>query len=158
MLEEQQDDLERMLAQMRAEALKRGKDWLRKKMEDTTLVGGSPPTEEQQPCTVLEIDDLQVDREQTPKPNKRQKPAGKPARKPSKRTRVPERDSASPVAPETAESSSSYKSTDGEHISAIIKECLKSITPLLLKNGSAGQRQRARKKGKAKTTPAKGGV
>ncbi|KAJ1109954.1 hypothetical protein NDU88_007311 [Pleurodeles waltl] len=31
---EPQDDLERMIAHMRAEALKRGKDWLRAKMED----------------------------------------------------------------------------------------------------------------------------
>ncbi|KAJ1132426.1 hypothetical protein NDU88_010739 [Pleurodeles waltl] len=111
-----------MLAWMRAEALKRGKDWLHKKMEDTTPEGGPSLTEDQQPSTALEIGDLQADREQTPKPSKRQKSAGKPARKPLKRTRAPERDTASPVAPETPESSSSHKSTDGEHISAIIKE------------------------------------
>ncbi|KAJ1091969.1 hypothetical protein NDU88_005083 [Pleurodeles waltl] len=34
---EQQDDLERMIAHMRAEALKRGKDWLRAKMEDKSV-------------------------------------------------------------------------------------------------------------------------
>ncbi|KAJ1098931.1 hypothetical protein NDU88_004038 [Pleurodeles waltl] len=118
---------------MRSEALKRGKDWLRKKMEDTTPEGGPSLTEDQQAFTGLEIGDLQEDREQTPKPSKRQKSAGKPARKPSKRTRAPERDTASPVAPKTPESNSSHKSTDGEHISAIIKECLKSITPLLFK-------------------------
>ncbi|KAJ1101531.1 hypothetical protein NDU88_006598, partial [Pleurodeles waltl] len=157
MLEEQQDDLERMLAQMRAEALKRGKDWLRKKMEDTKPMGGLSSSEEQQPGTVVEINDLQEDREQTPKPSKRQKSAGKPARKPSKRTRVPECDTTSPGAPETPESSSSHKSTGGEHISAIIKECIKSITPLLLKSGSAGAGTGGSGKGECQDNPSKVG-
>ncbi|KAJ1179520.1 hypothetical protein NDU88_004754 [Pleurodeles waltl] len=34
-MSEQQDDLKIMLAQMRAEALKRGKDWLRTNMEES---------------------------------------------------------------------------------------------------------------------------
>ncbi|KAJ1118618.1 hypothetical protein NDU88_006807 [Pleurodeles waltl] len=127
-----------MLAQMRSEALKRGKDWLCKKMEDTTPEGGPSLTVDKHAFTGLDIGNLQADREQTPKPNKQQKSMGKPARKSSKRTRDPKRDTASPLDPETPESSSTRKSTDGEHISAIIKECLKSITPLLLKSGNAG--------------------
>ncbi|KAJ1109064.1 hypothetical protein NDU88_006433 [Pleurodeles waltl] len=100
-LEDQQDDLERMLAQMRSEALKRGKDWLRKKMEDATPEGGLSLSEDQQVLTRREFGDPQTDREHTPKPSKHQKSAVKPARKPAKRTRDPEQDTASPEAPET---------------------------------------------------------
>ncbi|KAJ1146364.1 hypothetical protein NDU88_012641 [Pleurodeles waltl] len=137
-VEDQQDDLERMLAQMRTEALKRGKDWLRKKMDDAAPEGGVLLTVDQHAFMGGDNGDLQSDREQTRKPNKQQKSMGKPAKKPTKTTRAPDRDTASPPDPETPESSSSHKSTDGEHISTIIKECLKPITPLLLKSGSAG--------------------
>ncbi|KAJ1100956.1 hypothetical protein NDU88_006031 [Pleurodeles waltl] len=135
---EQQDDLERMLAQMRAEALKQGKDWLRKEMEDTGPERGTPPAPEHDIPAKGDNSETKSEMDHARKPNKRQRPVGKPAKKAAKRTRGPERDTAPPSELETPESISSRKSTDGEHISAIIKECLKSITPLLLKSGGAG--------------------
>ncbi|KAJ1084608.1 hypothetical protein NDU88_004754 [Pleurodeles waltl] len=84
---EQQDDLERMLAQIRAEALKRGKDWLRKKMEDTGPEGVSPPTPEHDIPTKGDNSETQSEMDHARKPNKRQRSAGKPAKKAAKRTR-----------------------------------------------------------------------
>ncbi|KAJ1201059.1 hypothetical protein NDU88_004875 [Pleurodeles waltl] len=94
--------------------------------------------------------------DQKRKPNKRQKLVGKPAKKAAKRTRGPDQDTASTPDPETPESSSSRKSTDGEHISAIIKECLKSITPLLLKSGGARLGPDCTGKGKSQENHSKG--
>ncbi|KAJ1084759.1 hypothetical protein NDU88_004905 [Pleurodeles waltl] len=145
-----------MLAQMRSEALKRGKEWLRKKMEDAAPEGGPSLTMDQHASTGGANSDLQADREQMPKPNKRQKSMGKPAKKPTKRTRAPERETALPLDPETPENSSSRKAMDGEHINAIIKECLKSITPLLLKSCSAGASPDYTGKGKSQEHHSKG--
>ncbi|KAJ1105405.1 hypothetical protein NDU88_002811 [Pleurodeles waltl] len=135
---EQQDDIERMIAHMRAAALKRGKDWLCAKMEDKGEESGEHDLE----ATALSslADDAGIAERISPPPqkaSKRQRSEGKPAMKTAKKTRVvvqstEEDTSASP------ESSISQAPAEGEHISAIIKECFKSLTPLLLRGDGSG--------------------
>ncbi|KAJ1131310.1 hypothetical protein NDU88_009648 [Pleurodeles waltl] len=84
---EQQDDLERMIAHMRAEALKRGKDWLRAKMEDKNM----EPTEREDETTApTSLTDKAAERASLPpqKPGRRQRSEGKQARKPTKKARA----------------------------------------------------------------------
>ncbi|KAJ1137775.1 hypothetical protein NDU88_004171 [Pleurodeles waltl] len=86
---EQQDDLEKMIAHMRAEALKRGKDWLRAKMEDKG--GESQEREVVLSAPLSLIDNAGATEHTTPpqqKENKRHRSEGKPARKPAKRAKV----------------------------------------------------------------------
>ncbi|KAJ1136643.1 hypothetical protein NDU88_003058 [Pleurodeles waltl] len=84
---EQQDDLEKMIAHMRSEALKRGKDWLRAKMvdrEDEAQVHGAPaPTKQTE-----EMSETERSPSPSQKSTKRQKSEGKPARKSAKRPKV----------------------------------------------------------------------
>ncbi|KAJ1207461.1 hypothetical protein NDU88_002852 [Pleurodeles waltl] len=131
-----------MIAHMRAEALKRGKAWLCAKMVNTG---------EESRAQVLEAtalanlpDEARAAEWSSPPPqkaNKRQRSEGKPARKTAKKSRVvvwntEEDTSAAP------KSSRTRAPAEGEHISAIIKECFKSLAPLLLRGNGAGQSQR----------------
>ncbi|KAJ1142108.1 hypothetical protein NDU88_008435 [Pleurodeles waltl] len=86
---EQQDDLERMIAHMRAEALKCSKDWLRTKMEDK----GEESQEHELEATALSslTDNAGTAECISPPPqkaSKRQRSEGKPARKSAKKARV----------------------------------------------------------------------
>ncbi|KAJ1201173.1 hypothetical protein NDU88_004987 [Pleurodeles waltl] len=79
--------------------------------------------------------------------NKRRRAEGKPAKKTAKRLKGPERLDETPAMKEAPGSSSPHAPTESEHISTIIKECLKSFAPLLLREqGIRG----------AKGTPVKG--
>ncbi|KAJ1163644.1 hypothetical protein NDU88_004099 [Pleurodeles waltl] len=119
---EQQDDLERMIAHMRAEALKCGKDWLRAKMEEKG--------EERQNTDIPNASDPHLvtdtnDRGSPPPPqkaSKRQRTEGKPAKKTPKKARGTDRPTGAPSTREPAEISMPHTSAEGEHISAIIKK------------------------------------
>ncbi|KAJ1084646.1 hypothetical protein NDU88_004792 [Pleurodeles waltl] len=110
---EQQDDLESMIAHMRAEALKRGKDWLCAKMEDESR----EPTE-----------DTTSPPEKTPeraalppqKPSRRRRAEGKQASNPTKKARVVIQNAEVEAAASPTEGGTSAPA-EGEHISAIIK-------------------------------------
>ncbi|KAJ1150412.1 hypothetical protein NDU88_003205 [Pleurodeles waltl] len=146
---EQQDDLERMLAQMRAEALKRGKDWLHAKMEEKG--------EERQSTDIPNPSDFPLvietnDRRSPPppqKPNKRQRTEGKPAKKTPKKARGTDRPNRTPSTREAAKTSIPHTSAEGEHISAIIKKCLESFAPLLLRRSGAGLSLEGAEKGES---------
>ncbi|KAJ1139948.1 hypothetical protein NDU88_006309 [Pleurodeles waltl] len=135
---EQQDDLERMIAHMRAEALKRGNDWLRAKMEEK---GEEIQSQDlSAPALPTLADETGVAGGISPPPqkvNKRQRTEGKPARKTTKKARdmvltTEEHTTASPA------SGILRAPAEGEHISAIIKECFKSLASLLLRGNGAG--------------------
>ncbi|KAJ1162289.1 hypothetical protein NDU88_002757 [Pleurodeles waltl] len=85
----QQDDLERMIVHMGAEALKRGKDWLRSKMEDK---GVDLEGHEDTPTAHLNVTDNSGAPEHTAptpqKASKRQRSDVKPTRKLAKRAKV----------------------------------------------------------------------
>ncbi|KAJ1136423.1 hypothetical protein NDU88_002840 [Pleurodeles waltl] len=136
---EPQDDLERMLAHMRAEALKRGKDWLCVKMEEKG--------EERQSIDIPNPSDLPLvtntnDRGSPPPPpqkaSKCQRTEGKPAKKTPKKARGTDRPTGAPSTRVPAKISMPHTPAEGEHISAIIKKCLESFAPLLLKGSGAG--------------------
>ncbi|KAJ1080830.1 hypothetical protein NDU88_001019 [Pleurodeles waltl] len=118
---EQQDNLERMIAHMRAEALKRGKDWLRAKMEDKSIEA----TEHEEETTVAAslTDKAGVtERASLPpqKPGRRQRTDGKQTRKPTKKANVVIQNTEGETAV-TPEASRPRAPAEGEHISAIIK-------------------------------------
>ncbi|KAJ1189160.1 hypothetical protein NDU88_005911 [Pleurodeles waltl] len=136
---EQQDDLDRMLAQMMAEALKRGKNWLCAKMEEKS--------EERQiqdlsaPGCLTLADETNAAGGITPRPqksSKRQRTEGKPAKKTAKKPTGTEKTTGETPTRAPPESSISCIPAEGEHISAIIKECFKSFAPLLLRVSGAG--------------------
>ncbi|KAJ1160955.1 hypothetical protein NDU88_001444 [Pleurodeles waltl] len=84
---EQQDDLEKMIAHMRAEAMRRGKDWLSAKMEDK----GREPAERDEDTTAPPgLADNAAERTPLPpqKPGRRRRSEGKQANKPTKKARV----------------------------------------------------------------------
>ncbi|KAJ1108490.1 hypothetical protein NDU88_005866 [Pleurodeles waltl] len=145
-----------MLAQMRVEALKRGKDWLCRKMEETGPEGGVPQLLDQNATSWGETRDPESEVDHTHKPNKQQRSVGKSGKKVVKRPKGLDRSTASPPGLEAPENSSSGNPTEGEHISAIIKECLKSNAPLLLKSSGAGTRLDGAGKGKSQESPSKG--
>ncbi|KAJ1127527.1 hypothetical protein NDU88_005926 [Pleurodeles waltl] len=150
------DDLERMLAQMRAEALKRGKDWLRGKMEESGPEGVVPQLSDQNAPSREDAGDPGSEVDHTHKPSKRQRSVGKPAKKVVKKPKGPDRSTAPPPDLEAPESGSTHTPTEGEHLSAIIKECLKSITPLLLKGGGTGPNLDCAGKGRSQENLSKG--
>ncbi|KAJ1082905.1 hypothetical protein NDU88_003066 [Pleurodeles waltl] len=128
---EQQDDLERMIAHVCAEALKRGKDWLRAKMVDTSEESRA----QEAPALANLPDEAGATERSSPpsqKASKRQKSEGKPARKTAKRPRATVRSTEEDTAPKQG-SSIARAPAEGEHISAIIQECFKSLAPLLLR-------------------------
>ncbi|KAJ1151287.1 hypothetical protein NDU88_004070 [Pleurodeles waltl] len=133
---EQQEDLERMIAHMRAEALKRGKDWLRAKMEDKSM---ELTEREDETTTPTSLTDKAAERALLPpqKPGRRQRSEGKQERKPTKKVRVVIQ-STEDETTVTPEASRPRALAEGEHISAIIKECFKSLAPLLLRRDGAG--------------------
>ncbi|KAJ1140935.1 hypothetical protein NDU88_007272 [Pleurodeles waltl] len=128
---EQQDDLESMIAHMRAEALRRGKDWLRAKMEDKN----KDPAERIEDTTAPPGPSEKTPERATlppQKPSRRQRSEGKQASKPTKRARVVIQTAEDEAAATPADNRPSTPA-EGEHISAIIKECFKSLAPLLLR-------------------------
>ncbi|KAJ1115393.1 hypothetical protein NDU88_003617 [Pleurodeles waltl] len=131
---EQQDDLEKMIAHMRSEALKRGKDWLRAQMadrEDEAQVHGAPaPTKQTE-----EMGETERSPSPSQKSTKRQKSEGKPARKSAKRPKVTLQSTEESAVPNPG---ASLAPAEGEHISAIIQECFKSLAPLLLRAKAGG--------------------
>ncbi|KAJ1107352.1 hypothetical protein NDU88_004743 [Pleurodeles waltl] len=135
---EQQDDLERMIAHMRAEALKRSKDWLRSKMEDK---GADLEGNEDTPTAHLNVTDNAGAPEHTAatpqKASKRQRSDVKTTRKPAKRAKVVAQDTEEDAAA-TPEASRPQAPAEGEHISALIKECIKLLAPLLMRGEGAG--------------------
>ncbi|KAJ1185803.1 hypothetical protein NDU88_002590 [Pleurodeles waltl] len=135
---EQQDDLERMIAHMRAEALKRGKDWLRAKMEDKGVESIEHEVETTAPASLTDKAGT-TERTSPPpqKPGKQQRSEGKPARKSTKKARVVVQSTEDETSV-TPEASRPRAPAEGEHISAIIKECFKSLEPLLLRGDGAG--------------------
>ncbi|KAJ1166419.1 hypothetical protein NDU88_006823 [Pleurodeles waltl] len=146
---EQQDDLESMIAHMRAEALKRGNDWLRTKMEDKSR----EPTER--------MEDTTSPPEKTPeraalppqKPSRRRRAEGKQASNPTKKARVVIQNAEVEAAASPTEGVTSAPA-EGEHISAIIKECFKSLAPLLLRRDGAGSNvDRTQPMGRHPNTP-----
>ncbi|KAJ1194465.1 hypothetical protein NDU88_003753 [Pleurodeles waltl] len=134
---EQQDDLERMIAHMRAEALKRGKDYLRAKIEDKG--GEAQERVSEQPAPQNESNTPTATEDTSPtrrKAVKRQRAEKKPTGKPSRRGKAMAQDSnGTPAMPET---SRPQILAEGEHISTLIKECFKSLAPLLLRGEGAG--------------------
>ncbi|KAJ1185600.1 hypothetical protein NDU88_002392 [Pleurodeles waltl] len=120
-----------MIAHMRSEALKRGKDWLRAKMVDRgdeSQVHGAPaPTKQTE-----EMGETERSPSPSQKSNKRQKPEGKPARKSAKRPKVTLQSTDETAVPNPG-ASVTRAPAEGEHISAIIQECFKSLAPLLLR-------------------------
>ncbi|KAJ1157662.1 hypothetical protein NDU88_010366 [Pleurodeles waltl] len=128
---EQQDDLERMISHMCAEALKRGKDWLSAKMVDTSKESRA----HEAPALANLPDEVGATEWSSPrsqKASKGQKSEGKPARMTAKRPRVAVRSTEEDTAPKPG-SSIARAPAEGEHISAIIQECFKSLAPLLLR-------------------------
>ncbi|KAJ1129141.1 hypothetical protein NDU88_007512 [Pleurodeles waltl] len=144
---EHQADLKRMLAQMRVEALRRGKDWLRAKMEERIPEGDVKQVSDLNPPTREDAGDPGSELDPTQKARKRQRTEGKPAKKVAKRNRGANWSTMAAATVEAPESSSSWKPAEGKHISEIITECLKSFAPLLLKGSGAGQSQGYAKKG-----------
>ncbi|KAJ1081524.1 hypothetical protein NDU88_001706 [Pleurodeles waltl] len=135
---EQQDDLERMIAHMRAEALKRGKDWLCAKMEEKSMETTEREEETTAPASLTDKAGA-TERASLPpqKPGRQQRSEGKQARKPTKKARVVIQSTEDETAL-TPEASRPSAPAEGEHISAIIKECIKSLAPLLLWGDGAG--------------------
>ncbi|KAJ1185410.1 hypothetical protein NDU88_002203 [Pleurodeles waltl] len=85
---EQQDDLERMLAHMRVEALKHGKDWLRAKMDEKGKENQSQDFSAPA-CSTL-TDGTSTAGSISPPPqkaSKRRRTEGKPVRKAAKKSR-----------------------------------------------------------------------
>ncbi|KAJ1160422.1 hypothetical protein NDU88_000924 [Pleurodeles waltl] len=82
-----QDDLEKMLAHMRAEALKQGKDWLRAKMEERVADGDVSQVSDQNLTTREDASGPGSKVDPTHKANKRQRTEGKPAKKVAKRSK-----------------------------------------------------------------------
>ncbi|KAJ1116822.1 hypothetical protein NDU88_005027 [Pleurodeles waltl] len=80
-----QDDLERMLAQMRAEALRHGKDWLRAKMEERDTEGDAQQVSDLNPTSMKDSGDPGPELDPTHKTSKQQRAEGKPAKKVAKR-------------------------------------------------------------------------
>ncbi|KAJ1112998.1 hypothetical protein NDU88_001258 [Pleurodeles waltl] len=127
-----------MIAHMRAEALKRAKDWLRVKMEDKG--SESPEREVVLSAPLSLIDNAGATEHTTPpqqKANKRQRSEGKPAQKPAKRTKVVAQGTEDDTAA-TTEASRPRAPAEGEHISALIKECFESLAPLLMRGEGVG--------------------
>ncbi|KAJ1107509.1 hypothetical protein NDU88_004899 [Pleurodeles waltl] len=137
---EQQDELKAMIAHMRTEALKRGKDWLRTKMGDR-----SEEHRDQETPAAAKVTDDMAPTERTPSPSqkahKRQKTEGKPTRKTTKRPRGPAQSAEETTAPNPGPSLARAPA-EGEHISAIITECFKSLAPLLMRAKGGGRRER----------------
>ncbi|KAJ1211655.1 hypothetical protein NDU88_007012 [Pleurodeles waltl] len=131
-----------MIAHMRAEALKRGKDWLRAKMEDKSMEATERKEETTAPASLTDKAGV-TERASLPpqKPGRRQRSEGKQARKPTKKARVMILSTEDETAV-TTEASRPRAPAEGEHISAIIKKCFKSLAPLLLRGDGAGQPQR----------------
>ncbi|KAJ1182384.1 hypothetical protein NDU88_007576 [Pleurodeles waltl] len=124
---EQQDDLERMIAHMRAEVLKRNKDWLRAKIDDKG--SEAQEREAEQPAPQKLIDNTAIPKDTSPtrqKATKRQRAERKPTGKPAKRAKVVVQD-AEDDTPTTSEASGPRMLAEGEHISTLIKECFKSL-------------------------------
>ncbi|KAJ1119152.1 hypothetical protein NDU88_007338 [Pleurodeles waltl] len=149
---EQQDDLEGMITHMRAEALRRGKDWLRAKMEDKN----KEPAERIEDTTAPPVpSDKTPERASLPpqKPSRRRRSEGKQASKPTKKARVVIQNAEGEAAATPVDSRPSAPA-EGEHISAIIKECFKSLAPLLLRGDGAGPSiDRTQPMGKQPNTP-----
>ncbi|KAJ1173836.1 hypothetical protein NDU88_005661 [Pleurodeles waltl] len=138
---EQQDDLERMLAHMRAEALRRGKDWFCAKMEERSDEGQlTNMTEQDGLHTTVDAGDAGPILAPIPKTSKRQRTAGKPPKKVTKKLRGTCLATMASAAQGEPVPSCLVKPTEGEHISEIIKECFKFFAPLLLSGSSAGLR------------------
>ncbi|KAJ1154287.1 hypothetical protein NDU88_007040 [Pleurodeles waltl] len=120
-----QDELEKILAHMRAEAMKHGKDWQRTKMTEEVMDGNAEKQAGEGSSSQGETGCPGAKREFTEKPRKRQKVEGKPARKAPKKTMGSNLSSTTSVMAEKPRNSSLLKPADGEHIGAIIKECFK---------------------------------
>ncbi|KAJ1084065.1 hypothetical protein NDU88_004219 [Pleurodeles waltl] len=73
------------------------------------------------------------------KPAKRQRVEGRQSKKAVKRQKTAILPDQAPAAVEAPGNYSSLISAEGEHISAIIKECFQSFAPLLFKGSGAGQ-------------------
>ncbi|KAJ1119407.1 hypothetical protein NDU88_007593 [Pleurodeles waltl] len=135
---ELQDDLEKMIAHMWAEALKRGKDWLRAKMEDS---GVENQEKDLTAPVVLDLtEETGTGGNTTPppqRPSKRQRTEAKPTKRASKKPRSGDQtaDELLTVAPAP---STPRMPAEGEHISTLIKECFKSFAPLPLRGNGAG--------------------
>ncbi|KAJ1209535.1 hypothetical protein NDU88_004909 [Pleurodeles waltl] len=137
---EPQDELEAMIAHMRTEALKRGKDWLRTKMGDRS----EEHRDQETPAMAIIADDMaRTERSPSPaqKARKRQKAEGKPTRKTTKRPRGPAQMAEETTVPNPGPSLARAPA-EGEHISAIITECFKSLAPLLMRAKGGGRRER----------------
>ncbi|KAJ1099835.1 hypothetical protein NDU88_004930 [Pleurodeles waltl] len=133
---EQLDDLEKMIVHMRVEAMRRGKDWLRAKVEDKSR----EPTERDGDTTAPPgLSDNAAERASLPpqKPGRRRSER-KQANKPTKKARVVIQNAEDEAAATPVDSRLSAPA-EGEHISAIIKECFKSLAPLLLRGMGQGQ-------------------
>ncbi|KAJ1117459.1 hypothetical protein NDU88_005659 [Pleurodeles waltl] len=76
-----QDDLDKMLAHMRAEDLRRGNDWLRAKMEERVTDRDAPQVLDQNNTTREDASGPGSEVDPTHKANKRQRTEGKPAKK-----------------------------------------------------------------------------
>ncbi|KAJ1206358.1 hypothetical protein NDU88_001764 [Pleurodeles waltl] len=130
-----------MIAHMRTEALKRGKDWLRTKMGDRS----EEHRDQETPAMAIVADDMaRTERSPSPaqKARKRQKAEGKPTRKTTKRPRGPAQSAEETTVPNPGPSLARAPAKR-EHISAIITECFKSLAPLLMraKGGGGGQKR-----------------
>ncbi|KAJ1205235.1 hypothetical protein NDU88_000670 [Pleurodeles waltl] len=120
-----------MIAHMRSEALKRSKDWLRAKMVDRgdeSQVQGAPAPAKQ----TDEVGETERSPSPSQKSSKRQKSEGKPARRAAKRPRATVQSTDETAVPNPG-ASIARAPAEGEHISAIIQECFKSLAPLLLR-------------------------
>ncbi|KAJ1178645.1 hypothetical protein NDU88_003888 [Pleurodeles waltl] len=123
-----------MIAHMRAEALRRGKDWLRAKMEDRSR----EPAERVEDTTAPPgLADNSAERPPPQKPGRRRRSEGKQASKPTKKARIVIQTTDDETAAKPVDSRPSAPA-EGEHISAIIEECFKSLAPLLLRGDRAG--------------------
>ncbi|KAJ1207177.1 hypothetical protein NDU88_002569 [Pleurodeles waltl] len=87
--EVQQDKVEQLLAQMREEAAKRGKDWLRRKVAEEVKEGQGEQNnrESLSPSRREEVKCLMAERNRRQIPRKRQKVEDKPAKKTAKKGR-----------------------------------------------------------------------
>ncbi|KAJ1206301.1 hypothetical protein NDU88_001708 [Pleurodeles waltl] len=132
-----QDDLEKMLAPMRTEALKQGKDWLRAKMEERVADGDVSQVLDPNLTMREDTNGPGSEGHPTHKANKRQRMEGKPTKKVAKRPKAANPPTQAPAAVEAPESSGLWKPSEGEHISAIIKGSFQSFAQLLLKSSGA---------------------
>ncbi|KAJ1172302.1 hypothetical protein NDU88_004149 [Pleurodeles waltl] len=123
------------------EVLKRGKAWLRTKMVVKTTESHGEQQAAEGASDQGEARSLDSEQGPVEKLRKRQRVESKPTRKVSKKTQGVTQPHASGAALAEHSSISPLKTTEGENISAIVKECLKSFAPLLFNRDSAVLRQ-----------------